>query len=94
MERGFLSVSYDYAPVIYNIQQGSEKHHVFNQRHRHFAYELKNVLCSCQSIIKDIIIFVGHVTLQDHVIKALNNCMGSSQGKSSSFQVWCSWTLW
>lgn len=41
-------------PVVYNIPPGSQKQRLYNERHKHLAYELRNVPNSAQTIQTDI----------------------------------------
>ena len=41
-------------PVVYNITPGSPKQQIYNERHKHLAYELRNVPNSAQTIQTDI----------------------------------------
>ena len=40
-------------PLVYNVIAGSESQHTYNEKHRHLAYELRNILNSKQSIQTD-----------------------------------------
>ena len=42
------------SPLIYNIRKGTDASDVYNKRHRHLAYELRNIPFSSQCFKTDI----------------------------------------